>query len=149
MDPTMNISTAELTPEEQLKLDMIEWYKAAEAMAALKDREMALRVKLFKAFFPTPKEGTNSYDLPDGYVVKGVHVVNRAVDQAVLTTLSKEFAEAHIAIADLIKWKPDLVKSTYNTLSAEQKQLFDQALVIKEGTPQLEIVMPKRRGAHK
>lgn len=140
---------APVSPEEQLKLDMIEWYTAAEQMEVLKKREAILRVKLFKAFFPTPVEGTNSYELPDGFMMKGIHVINRSVDQAVLTTLATEFAKQQINIAELIKWKPELVKSIYNTLSAEQKQLFDQALVIKEGTPQLDIVMPKRKGAHK
>lgn len=142
-------NTTSPSDEQQLKLDMIEWYKAKEQMDALKEREVALRVKIFRAYFPAPKEGTNSADLPDGYLMKGTHVVNRAIDQAVLTTLSKEFADAHIAVADLVRWKPDLVKSVYNTLTAEQKQLFDQALIVKDGTPQLEIVMPKRKGAHK
>ena len=35
----------------------------------------------------------------------------------------------------------------YRELTAEQTQLFDQCLIVKPGSPALEIVLPKKRAA--
>ena len=134
-----------IPPVEVTMQDLFDWYEVQRQLATLKDREMSLRKKIFKGKFPTPKEGTNQVDLDAGYVLKGVYVINRGVDEAALTTLTPVFAEAGIKVPDLISRKPELVIKPYRALTDDQRKMFDQCLVIKEGTPSLEITMPKRK----
>jgi hypothetical protein len=124
--------------------DLEEWYLANEQLAKLKAREMMLRKRIFNHYFPTPKEGTNDAELPDGYVLKATYPITRTVDEAGLSVLKEQFVEAKISTDKLVSYKPSLVVSEYRTLTAEQQQLFDQALIIKPGTPALEIVQPKK-----
>ena len=132
--------------------DLNEWYKLHEQLSALKAKEALLRGKIFKGMFPNPVEGTNNVPLSEGWVLKGKHVINRSVDQAALTSLATVDAATHMSVlsshgisADsLVRWKPELVTSEYRKLSEDQRQIFDQCLTIKEGSPALEIVLPKR-----
>lgn len=126
--------------------DLFTWYRMQQELQKLKANEMLLRKKIFDACFPNPKEGTNSYPLPDGWVLKGKHVVNRDVDLGAFQVLRDEFEKQGISPDDIVEFKPVLVKRSYNTLTAEQQKLFDQALIVKPGSPSLEIVKPKKRG---
>lgn len=145
-----------LPPNESTLKDLFDWYTLQEELKAIKMREILLRQKLFKFYFPTPEEGTNSLDLnplmsaegfePDGRVLKGGHTINREVDAASLQVLGPSFAEQGIKVADLVKWKPSLAVGDYRKLTKEQMQFFDQCLIIKPGSPTLEVVLPKKRG---
>jgi len=44
----------------------------------------------------------------------------------------------------LIVWKPELKLSEYRKLSEAQRQVFDRVLVVKPGSPQVDIKIPKR-----
>lgn len=126
--------------------DLVEWYKTTEELARLKIKEILLRKKIFGHYFPNPEEGTNTSDpLPDGAVVKGVHKINREVDDAALKVLEPEFLKKGIPVDSLIRRKPDLVLKQYRGLTKEEQKFFDQALIIKPGTPELDIVVPKRK----
>lgn len=144
-------------PENETTLqDLFDWYVLQEDLKKVKAREMLLRQKLFKHHFPTPEEGTNSLSLDpvliaaglaaDGRMLKGGYVINREVDAASLNVLGPKFAENGIKVQDLIQWKPSLKTGEYRKLTAEQLQLFDQCLIIKPGSPTLEVVLPKARG---
>lgn len=127
--------------------DLADWYVTKKQLSELKVKEMLMRTRIFRFFFPAPKEGTNtSTPLADGSgaVVKGQHIVNREVDKAALTVLQEQFVGAGIKVDDLIEWKPSLKISMYRELTDEQRHLFDQCLTVKDGSPQLEIVVPKR-----
>ena len=137
----------EIPENEVTQADLAEWYKMQEEMKKLRAREMILRQKIFKFYFPNPNEGTNNHNMPDGYVLKGKHTINRDVDPGAFQVLRKTFEEAGIHPDALVQYKPSLVKREYNTLTEEQKRLFDQALIVKPGSPALEIVLPKRRAA--
>jgi hypothetical protein len=80
-------------------------------------------------------------------VLKGGHVINRSVDEAALLVLASTFAEKKLPVDKLIKRKPELVIGEYRKLTKEEQLLFDQALVIKPGTPSLEVVLPAKRVA--
>lgn len=137
-----------LIPENQVtQADLAEWYKLQEELKKVKAREMLLRTKIFGYFFASPVEGTNSYDLPDGYVLKGKHTINREVDAGTLVALRDKFAESGISADALVQWKPSLKLKEYRELTAEQMHMFDQCLIIKPGSPALEIVLPKKRAA--
>jgi hypothetical protein len=136
----------EIPENEVTQADLYEWFNTQAELARLKSKEALLRSKVFKGFFKDPKEGTNKAPLGDGYELKATHVINRSVQKPVLTTLTETLRTAGIPVDDLIEWKPELKVGAYRKLSEEQLKLFDQCLVIKPGTPALEIVKPKKSG---
>jgi len=132
----------ELQPHEQPPLEKIsEWYKVSKDLAQLKQREHFLRVAVFNGFFPEPKEGTNNFSLPNDYVLKGKYNINRNVDKAALTALTPNMREEGVNVDELFEWKPELKKSIYNGLTDEQRNLVDQVLKIKPGSPGLEVAL--------
>lgn len=132
-------------PENQVtQQDMERWYTVQEQLSKLKNEEQLLRQKIFKGMFHDPKEGTNSVDLADGFVLKGKRVINRTVDDAAFKASVEELAKNGIATDQIVKYKPELVTSEYRKLTAEQINLFDTVLIVKDGMPGLEIVKPKR-----
>ena len=130
--------------------DLSQWYQLQEQLKKLKAAELLLRMKIFKGMIKDPKEGTNTVPLAEGWVLKGKHVINRDVDQAALTVNTAVDPATHMSrlsangihVEQLIKWKPELVTKNYRTLTAEQQKIFDECLIIKEGSPQLEIMLP-------
>ena len=132
-------------PENQVtQQDMERWYTVQEQLSKLKNEEQLLRQKIFKGMFHDPKEGTNSVDLADGFVLKGKRVINRTVDDAAFKASVEELAKNGIATDQIVKYKPELVTSEYRKLTAEQINLFDTVLIVKDGMPGQEIVKPKR-----
>lgn len=125
---------------EVTSADIHLWYKMKAELKKLTDAEMELRQFIFKGKFISPVEGTNRLGLGEGWDLKAVHVINRSVDEPALGILIQKFQESKIPVDALIKYRPELVKSEYNALTNEQKQLFDQALTIKPGAPQLDVV---------
>lgn len=130
---------AQIPENECSQETLYEWYNIHDQLAALKAKEILLRNKIAKAYFPQPKEGTNNYPLPDDYVLKMTYKMNREVNEGVLTQMVGKFAEAKINVAAVVKAKPELKKSAYNELTEEQQKLFDNCLIIKPGTPELSI----------
>lgn len=124
--------------------DLAEWYRLQDELKRIKASEMLLRQKIFGAYFPSPQEGTNSAPLADGWVLKGKHTINREIDPGALGAMKEQFAEAGISADSLVQYKPSLVLKEYRTLTEEQRQLFDRALIVKPGSPALEIVLPAK-----
>lgn len=119
-----------------------------ELLAAVKDEELDLRLKLFQGAFPNPKEGTNTWKLPDGREIKGKYEIRRTINEPVLAVTLQALREHGVANTDvLIRRKPELAKAEWNTLSDEAKLLFSPAIFAQPGTPQFEVVTPKKRGA--
>jgi hypothetical protein len=134
--------------------DLAEWYQLKAELGRIKSKEALLRSRIFKFYFPVPTEGTNSADINDGTgaVVKGTHVINRSVDIGALDALKEqqkvEGSNApKINLDELVKWKPEVSISAYRELTEEEQHFFDQCLIIKPGSPQLEITIPKRAKA--
>lgn len=135
-----------LIPEDVVTTaDMVEWNRLKTEMAKMKPAEMLLRTKIYRFFFKTPVEGTNKHDLEAGWVLKAGRVIDRKVDLPVLQAISAENGPLHmvgVRAADLIEWEPKLKLSAYRLLTEEQRDVFDQCLTIKDGSPSLEIVLP-------
>lgn len=127
------------TPEE-----LVEWYQLKQQLAEVKEREMELRKKIFASFFPEPIEGTNKSPLSDGYVLKATHSIDRKVDDATFQNIKAELLNRGIAVDSVVKYKPELSISAYRLLTEEQVKFFDQCLIIKPGSPQLDVVKPKK-----
>lgn len=136
--------------------EFFEWYEATRELAKIKQREHFLRMRVFRHMVPVPEEGTNTVELdphplfagmqPTGYVLKAQHVISRDIDEAALSVLQPKLIENKIPVDKLIKRKPSLAVGEYRKLTKEETQLFDQVLIVKPGSPQLEIVLPKKRG---
>lgn len=133
--------------------DLQQWYKLREELARVKAAEALLRGKIFKHFFPNPVEGTNKFELGDGTgaVLKATHVINRQVDPGALDAMRKTQQEAvegsntpKLNLDVLVKWKPEVAITEYRKLTDEERHFFDQCLIIKPGSPQVEITIPKR-----
>lgn len=140
-------------PENEVtQADLTEWYNLKEQLNKIKTAEMLLRTKIFRGMFKDPKEGTNSVPLAEGWVLKGKRTINREVDMAALNvnaavdpaTGMSRLTSNGIHPESLIKWKPELVLANYRTLTEEQQAIFNECLVIKDGSPALEIVLPAK-----
>lgn len=137
--PSLAVKAETVTQE-----DLNKWYKLHEELEDIKNQELMLRRKIFGAYFTNPKEGVNNVPLSEGWILKGEYKINRSVDVASLTTHSAELRVHNIPLDDLIKYKPEVVIAEYRKLNPEERLMFDSVLVIKVGTPGLEIVLPKR-----
>lgn len=132
-------------PVDEVKQeDIQQWYVLQDQLKKLKASEMLLRTRIFKGLFPNPVEGTNNYPLPDQWVLKGGYKLTRNIDIGSLQAMRERFAAAGVRPDSLVEYKPSLVLSEYRTLTEEQRQLFDQCLEIKPGSPSLEIVLPAK-----
>lgn len=131
--------------------DLQYWFKLQQQLSKLKSEEAMLRARIFSDLFPDPQEGTNNYDIGDGTgaVLKATHVINRSVDQGSLEALDKAMRDPasnlpKLPLRKLINWEPKLVIKEYRALTDEERAAFDQCLIIKEGSPQMKIEIPKR-----
>jgi hypothetical protein len=125
--------------------DLNQWSELQKQLGALKSAEMILRIKIFKGLFPTPVEGTNSIPLgTEGWVIKAKYPINRKPDVALLTARVAELRAAGIVVEDVIRNVPELATGEYRKLTEEQRNLLDQVMEVKPGSPALEIVLPKR-----
>lgn len=135
-----------VNPDEVVTADdLTKWYDLTKQLEVIKEAEITLRNKIFKGLFKDPKEGVNKVDLSEGWVLKADHKINRRVDEALLTTMSAQFREQGINPDVLVKWKPELAITEFRKLTETEHKLFDQVLTITPGTPQMEIVLPKRK----
>lgn len=122
-----------------------QWMELKRKLTSLALEEVFLRRELFKEAFPTPDEGTNSYSLPKDWVLKGVHKIDRKIDDAAYTVLRPKFEEQKIPCDTIIRLKPELVIAEYRKLNDAQMHLFDQALIVKPSeTPSMEVVLPAK-----
>lgn len=142
IDPTA-IAPEEVT-EAQFMQALLEWDQVKKDAALLAQREMELRMFVFKAGFKDPKEGTNKRPLAGGYVLNAVHKINRTIDRAALPTMNELLTEKGVSPDSIIQYKPELSVSGYKAQSDEVRAIVDMAIVAKPGTPSLEIVLPKR-----
>jgi len=124
--------------------DMDEWFTTTKQLEALKARELELRKKIFNYNFTQPTEGVNSVPLSAGWVLKGEYRINRTVDAPLLANHLADFRKKKIPVDALIRYKPEVVTAEYRKLDEKQRKEFDAVLKISEGTPGLEIVLPKR-----
>ena len=141
-----------VTPAELAK-----WFLLKKQLSDVKAAEAMMRSRIFKFFFKTPEEGTNTHPLKDGTgaVLKGTHVIDRKVDEAELEALKAALEAAksdekdnlhglEIPFDDLIVYKPELKVAAYRKLSEAQAEVFERVLIVKNGMPQMDITIPKR-----
>lgn len=131
--------------------DLAQWYQLREQLAKVKQAEALLRGRIFHHYFPDPKEGTNDYKLNDGTgaVLKATYPILRSVDIGSFEGLRQQQQTPgtnvpNINLGLLIKMTPEVVISEYRKLTEEERNFFDQCLIIKPGSPSMEVKIPKR-----
>ena len=131
--------------------DIARWYKVQAQLAKIKSEEAMLRARIFEGIFTDPHEGVNNFELNDGTgaVLKGTYVVNRSVDIGELEAFDKAMRQPDtnlpkLNLRKLVEWKPSLVIKEYRALTDEERRAFDHCLVIKPGSPQMKVEIPKR-----
>lgn len=133
-------------PEDEpfTEAELAEWYKVKTELNKLKQKEGLLRHRIFGKCFPNPKVGINNYDLSNGYVLKGKYEENTSVDEGAFGAIAEQMRGLGVNPDDLIRRKPELNKTEYKKLNAEQKLAFDQCLTVKPGSKSLEVVLPAK-----
>lgn len=139
--PKAPATIPDLVPDDTVKA----WLELKQAAKIANDAEMTARKAMVAAYFPPKNEGSMTRKTPSGLSVSVTFTINRTIEKGTLTALTPQFEEAEISLDALVRNKPELVVSEYRLLSDEQRMLFDQAMTIKEGTPQVEIKVPKAR----
>lgn len=133
-------------PENEVTMqDLVNWQEMVQQLRNLKNAEMLLRKKIAKHYFPLAIEGTQKADLNAGYKLKLTLPYTRDFDMGALSAAREDFQAQGIPVESLMRTKYELDKKEYNTLTEEQRVTFDQVLIIKPGSPSLEIVAPKSK----
>lgn len=124
------------------------WEQLALLSSIAGEAEMDVRKQLFAGAFPNPKEGTNVHKLPDGRELVGKHNITRKIDAAALAPVLAALRAKGVANTDqLVRYKPELAKSEWNSLSDENKLVFSPAVISTVGSPGFEIRIPKKKGS--
>ena len=127
---------------------LMNWQKATTELLLAKEYEMNMRKYIVSRLFPNAKEGTNNFDLGNGYKLTAVVKFNYKMENGEKTNeMFLKFAglgEEGIDISKrLVKWKPELSITEYRKLTGQCKTIADAAIIITDATPSLEIKAPK------
>lgn len=145
---TINALDSTVQPNEPA-MDVVRRWEALKAlMSAVKaaaDPEMVVRKQAFALLFPEPKEGTNTAELGGGWKIKGVHKIDRKLDEATLPDTITALRDAGVLTDRLIEYKPQLSISEFRELTEEQAAILAGAMTEKPASPSLELVPPKNR----
>lgn len=134
---------AEIPAPVITKEDLYEWYRLRDQIAKLRQQEHFLRMKIIGVLYPTPKEGTNNYDLgtidpkSNGFVLKMKYQFNRKVDKALFEQIKEPMRKLGVNPDLLVRYTPELETKKWRELTAEQQAFFNQCLDIKLESPQL------------
>lgn len=140
--------TQEMTRDETI----LAWKDSVAKLAAAKDHEMALRLKLCEGVFNySPDElrkGTENLELGNGYKLKFVGAIRTTfpnVEQlrATLDQMEKSGKVGALIADRIVRWKPELSATEYEQLPEQFKPMIDACILKKPATPTLEFVEPK------
>lgn len=143
-------SLAPDSPEWKAVRDRLiaEWESEKVLLERAKARELDLRKRIVEFAFSKDKlEGTERVSLGNGYEAKAVKHLNYSFTSVIalkhaIDMLMSSGEEGKFIALRLIKWKAELIVSEYKLLSEQHRGIIDAVLVVKEGTPTLEIVKP-------
>ena len=144
------------------------WLQCKKLAESAVETERTMRAKVTATLFPTPKKGTQRYELGDAYKIKLAHSFTYTIGdkdkedaggnkisieaqiRELEASVSSEMGELGVQILKrLIRWKPELSGSEYEKLDKTNqaelhvKQQIDKLLTIKSNTPQLVFEEPK------
>lgn len=114
------------------------------ATSRAQDAERKNRTVLQDTFFAGAPLGSSTLDTDDGRTITLTMSQRYEVDVAELDALRPVMQEKFgVNVDAMFSWKPSLLKTAYNNLSAEEREVFDACITIKDDSPQLKINEPK------
>ena len=138
----MNANEFDKMDQNQL---LMNWQKATTDLLIAKEYEMNMRKHIVGRLFPNAKEGTNNFNLGNGYKLTAVVKFNykfESNDKVQEMIMEFERIDSDVS-ARLVKWKPEPSITEYRKLTVMSKAIADKAIVITDATPSLEIKAPK------
>jgi len=146
------------------------WLAAKPILETAKSNEMDLRNKVTITLFPSPKKGTQRYDIGGGYNVKLIHGITytlgdkdatredgskKPIREQIEELEKKIIAEVgevgRIYVDRLIKWKPELSATDYEKLDPKDPVesvvavMISEFVTTKPASPQLTFEEPKEK----
>jgi len=118
-----------------------DWFLSKRESRAWQERERELRSQVIDIFFPDPpSSGTTNIELSDGSTLRLKTSQSIKVDDIVM--LRKRLSELTPIIAErLVSWKPSVSIREYKLLSNSALRKINACIVIRDDSPQLEIVL--------
>lgn len=123
-----------------------EWYTVAQQLKDLQDKERDLRHRVVSEIFPNvpqDAEGTFSMPLGGGYKIKSQYKISRKINTEALDEMRERIEATGVKLDEVIHWTPVLRMAAYNTLTLDQRQVFDEIIESKQSIPALKIEAPK------
>lgn len=127
---------------ESAKMELLfNWYTKKQELVKLQAEERALRTTVVNAFLPeeNKKEGTNTIKLSTGDELKIVCGMDRKVDKAVWSSILPQLCEAGVDVNEVVETKVELRVAAYKKLTEEQRNIMDECVTSKWGSPQVSV----------
>lgn len=129
---------------QDLNAMLAEWYALTEKLEnevkPLVKREMELRKAICAHCWPGIQEGTQHYELAEGWKLTGILKLTYNVDEAALPAVMQQCPEGTEDF--LIHWKPSLRTAQYRLVPEQYAPILAQCIEIKPASPALELVAP-------
>ena len=114
------------------KMELLsKWHEAQESLIQAKVAEADLRNAVTSEFFanvPRDAEGTFSLSLGGGYKLKSQYKLARKINTEALDEMREQIEAAGVRLDEVIHWTPVLRMAAYNTLTSDQRQVFDEVI---------------------
>jgi len=111
------------------------WAEASAKLKLYKEQEAKLRREICNEVFNGKIGEFTTKGEYEGTPIKAKSVLNRVIDKASLGAIWEELSDVE---KEAIKLEPKLVMSAYRKIPEDS--LFHQAIIVKPGMPQLEII---------
>lgn len=125
------------------------WDEMDKEASFYKEKEMEYRKALFMAAFPTPKKGTNTFELGGGWKLKGVHKESVKVLPEQFPLVRVALGALNYSLDDYLKVEYKLDTTAYAAIVADEEKnalvgkILRQMIVTGPAAPTLELVRPK------
>lgn len=136
----VQLPKTEMTPQAKLEL-LFNWYNKKQELQTVQAQERALRDTVVSLYLPNEekKEGTNTVKLPTGDELKIVCGIERKVDKAIFSNIVEQLIEKGVDVNEVVETKVELRVGNYKKLTEEQRNVMDECVTSKWGSPQVSI----------
>lgn len=114
--------------------DLKKWQSAKKKLNEWKKKEMELRRGVIQKLFGELEEGTKTLE-QDGYKLKVSTSMNYTLEEALLPAVEEALMKLGIIPKTVITYKPKLVVRAYKSLEGQAKEIMDEAITAKLGSP--------------
>lgn len=120
---------------------LAEWLDVRDALKPLQEREKELRLQLFAAAFPEPREGANNYPLPTGQKFVGTHKTTRSVEEKKIGEVDQllQASGSNYRVGHFLKPSYSLKATEYKQAPANVRAILDRMITTKPAMPVIEV----------